>query len=190
MEIALLLAVILSSTDAAAIFSILRRQAMPPRLSATLEVESAANDPMAILLTAAAVEMLRSGEGIGWETAGLFLWKFTDGPALGWLIARGAVFLFSRLNPQERGCYYVLLVGVILLSHGLTELAHGSGMFAAFTAGFVMGNSHFIYKRVRATSRLPFRPSPTSAPSCSWVSWSFRTTGPGCGPTACFSLRC
>jgi cell volume regulation protein A len=82
---------------------------------------------------------------IGWVTIGLFLWKFTDGPALGWLIARGAVFLFSRLKPQERGCYYVLLVGVTLLSHGLTELAHGSGMLAAFTAGFVMGNSHFIY---------------------------------------------
>lgn len=147
LEIALLLAVILSSTDAAAIFSILRRQALPPRLSATLEVESAANDPMAILLTAAAVEMLKSGEMIGWATVGLFLWKFTAGPALGWLIARGAVFLFNRLNPQERGYYYVLLVGVILLSHGLTELVHGSGMLAAFTAGFVMGNSHFIYKQ-------------------------------------------
>jgi cell volume regulation protein A len=147
MEVSLLVAVILSSTDAAAIFSILRRQALPPRLASTLEVESAANDPMAILLTAAAVEMLKSGEVIGLSTVALFLWKFTAGPAIGWLIARGAVFLFNRLNPQERGYYYVLLVGVILLSHGVTELVHGSGMLAAFTAGFVMGNSHFIYKQ-------------------------------------------
>jgi cell volume regulation protein A len=62
MEIALLLTVILSSTDAAAIFSILRRQALPLRLSATLEVARTANDPMAILLTAAAVEMLSPGK--------------------------------------------------------------------------------------------------------------------------------
>lgn len=146
-DVSLLLAVIISSTDAAAIFSILRRQSLPPKLSSTLEVESAANDPMAILLTLAAVEGLTSGEIEGWKTIGLFLWKFAAGPAMGWLIARGAVLLFNRLNPQERGYYYVLLVGVILLSYGLTELVHGSGMLAAFTTGFVMGNSHFIYKQ-------------------------------------------
>lgn len=147
MELSLLLAVIISSTDAAAIFSILRRQSLPSKLSSTLEVESAANDPMAILLTLAAVEGLTSGEIKGWETIGLFLWKFAAGPVMGWLIARAAVLLFNRLNPQERGYYYVLLVGVILLSYGLTELVHGSGMLAAFTTGFVMGNSHFIYKQ-------------------------------------------
>lgn len=147
MELSLLLSVIISSTDAAAIFSILRRQSLPPRLSSTLEIESAANDPMAILLTMAAVEGLKSGQMEGLQTLGLFLWKFVAGPAMGWLIARGAVLLFNRLNPQERGYYYVLLVGVILLSYGLTELVHGSGMLAAFTAGFVMGNSHFIYKQ-------------------------------------------
>jgi cell volume regulation protein A len=147
MEVALLLAVIISSTDAAAIFSILRRQSLTPRVASTIEIESAANDPMAILLTMAAVEGLKSGQMEGLETVGLFLWKFAAGPTLGWLIARGAVRLFNTLNPQERGYYYVLLVGVILLSYGLTELAHGSGMLAAFTTGFVMGNSHFIYKQ-------------------------------------------
>lgn len=146
-EISLLLAVIVSSTDAAAIFSILRRQSLPTKLSSTLEVESAANDPMAILLTVAAIEGLKSGEMVSLPMVGLFLWKFMAGPALGWLIARGAVLLFNRLNPQERGYYYVLLVGVILLSYGLTELAFASGMLAAFTAGYVMGNSHFIYKQ-------------------------------------------
>lgn len=146
-EISLLLAVIVSSTDAAAIFSILRRQSLPAKLSSSLEIESAANDPMAILLTAAVVEGLKSGEVIGLAVVALFLWKFAAGPVLGWLIARGAVLLFNRLNPQERGYYYVLLMGVILLSYGLTELAHASGMLAAFTAGYVMGNSHFVYKQ-------------------------------------------
>lgn len=147
MELSLLLAVIISSTDAAAIFSILRRQSLTPRVSSTIEIESAANDPMAILLTMAAVEGLKSGQMEGLETVGMFLWKFVAGPAMGWLIAKAAVMLFNHLHPQERGYYYVLLVGVILLSFGITELVHGSGMLAAFTTGFVMGNSHFIYKQ-------------------------------------------
>ena len=55
--------------------------------------------------------------------------------------------IFYRLNPQERGYYYVLLVGVVMLSYGLTELAHASGMLAAFRAGLVMGNSRFVYRQ-------------------------------------------
>ncbi|MES2475482.1 MAG: potassium/proton antiporter [Verrucomicrobiota bacterium] len=146
-DMSLLLAAIISSTDAAAIFSILRRQSLPPRLSATVEIESAANDPMAILLTILAVESLNSGEALGLSTIGVFLWKFSAGPALGWVLARGSVILFNRLNPQDRGYYYVLLVGVVLLTYGVAEQLQASGMLAVFTAGFVMGNRHFIYKQ-------------------------------------------
>lgn len=146
-EKSLLLAVIISSTDAAAIFSILRREKLPDKLRSTLEIESAANDPMAILITAAAIGALASGENHGIATVGLFLWKFTVGPVIGWIFARVAVVLFNRLNPQDRGYYYVLLLGVILLSYGVTELCHASGMLGVFTTGFVMGNNHFIYKQ-------------------------------------------
>lgn len=146
-EKSLLLAVIVSSTDAAAIFSILRRQSLPSKLSSTLEIESAANDPMAILMTAAAVGAVTTGALQGIETVGLFLWKFTAGPVIGWLSARAAIALFNRLHPQERGYYYVLLLGVVLLTYGITELCYASGMLGVFSAGFVMGNSHFIYKQ-------------------------------------------
>jgi cell volume regulation protein A len=146
-EKALLLGVIVSSTDAAATFSILRRQSLPPRLKSMLEIESAANDPMAILLTLVVVESLASGASRGWMVVPLFVWKFVVGPAIGWGIARGALAVFDRLNPQDRGYYYVLLLGVVLLSYGATEQAHGSGMLAAFTAGFVMGNRRFIYQQ-------------------------------------------
>lgn len=146
-EKSLLLAVIISSTDAAATFSILRRQALPSRLGSTIEIESAANDPMAILTTLIVVEAYATTASHGWFTVLLFLWKFLVGPALGWLIARGAVAIFDRLNPQERGYYYVLLVGVVMLSYGLTELIQASGMLAAFTAGLVMGNTRFVYRQ-------------------------------------------
>jgi NhaP-type Na+/H+ and K+/H+ antiporters with a unique C-terminal domain len=147
MELSLLLAVIISSTDAAAIFSILRRQSLPPRLSSTVEIESAANDPMAILMTTVAVATLASGETFNSSAVLLFFWKFGAGPIFGYLAGRVTVWLFNRLTPQDRGYYYVLFVGVVMLTYGLTELAHASGMLAVFTAGFVMGNRAFVHKQ-------------------------------------------
>lgn len=147
MELALLLAVIISSTDAAAIFSILRRQSLPPRLASTVEIESAANDPMAILLTTIAVAMLASGEKFAATTVLLFFWKFGAGPVVGYAVGRITLWLFNRLMPQDRGYYYVLFVGVVLLTYGLAEWAQASGMLAVFTAGFVMGNRPFVHKQ-------------------------------------------
>lgn len=147
LEKSLLLSVIISSTDAAAIFSILRRHSLPSKLSSTIEIESAANDPMAILMTLVAVESLSSGQTRGLLVLPLFLWKFAAGPVVGVLLARGALAIFNRLNPQDRGYYYVLLLGIVLLTYGVAEQLQASGMLAVFTAGFVMGNRHFIYKQ-------------------------------------------
>jgi len=144
---ALLLAAIISSTDAAAIFSILRRQSLPQRLASTIEIESAANDPTAILLTVAAIEAITVGHA-GWlGTAGLFVWKFTAAPLAGWFLARGAIWLFRRLEPQDRGHYYVLSLGVVLGIYGLVEVMQASGMLAVFVAGHVMGNRSFVHKQ-------------------------------------------
>lgn len=146
-ERSLLLASVISSTDAAATFSILRRQSLRSRLASTIEVESAANDPMAILLTIVVVEALTSGTGLGWMIIPQFAWKFVVGPVMGWLLARAAVWLFNWLNPQERGYYYVVLLAVVLLTYGLAEAAKASGMLAVFTAGLVMGNRKYIYQQ-------------------------------------------
>ncbi len=147
MELSLLLSVIISSTDAAAIFSILRRQSLPNKLSSTVEIESAANDPMAILLTTVAVTSLASGESFQFTTVLLFFWKFGAGPLFGYLAGRATIWLFNWLTPQDRGYYYVLFMGVVMLTYGVTELAQASGMLAAFTAGFVMGNGSFVHKQ-------------------------------------------
>jgi cell volume regulation protein A len=146
-EKALLLGVIISSTDAAAIFSILRRRPLAPRLSSTLEIESAANDPMAILLTVLVVEGMTSSQAPWWGITLSLLWKFTAAPLLGWLMARGSIRLYNSLEPQDRGHYYVLSLGVILLIYGLSELIHTSGMLAVFVAGYVMGNRSFVHKQ-------------------------------------------
>ena len=147
LSMSLLLAAIISSTDAAAIISILGRQSLPAKLSSTIKIESAANDPMAILVTVAVIEVVSSGQAAWLTTLIVFIWKFTAAPVIGWFLTRGALWLFNRLSPQDRGLYYVLSLGVILLIFGLTEMVNASGMLAVFVAGYVMGNSPFVYKQ-------------------------------------------
>jgi cell volume regulation protein A len=146
-QMATLLAVIISSTDAAATFSILRRQSLPPRLSATVEIESAANDPMAILLTLAAIQVFTVGDA-RWHVVALsFVWKFAAGVGVGLVLGQGATWLLNRLRPQDRGHYYVLSLGVVLLIYGLAELVQSSSMLAVFVAGYLMGNQPFVHKQ-------------------------------------------
>ncbi|HOL32743.1 MAG TPA: potassium/proton antiporter [Anaerohalosphaeraceae bacterium] len=148
LEKSILLAVIISSTDAAATFSILRRQSLPSKLASTIEVESAANDPMAVLMTVVAVESFAFGQKAEWYMVLLlFCWKFIVAPLFGWFSGRGMLWLFNRLRPQDRGYYYVLSLGLILLIYGAAELIHASGMLAVFVAGYVMGNHPFVHKQ-------------------------------------------
>lgn len=147
LEISILLSVIISSTDAAAIFSILRRQSLPNKLSSTVEIESAANDPMAILLTTVAVASLSGGESFGLTTVLSFFWKFGIGPIIGYLIAHCAVWTFNRLTTQDRGYYYILFIAFVLLMFGVSEMLNASGMLAVFTGGFVLGNSTYVHRR-------------------------------------------
>jgi len=146
-EKALLLAVIISSTDAAATFSILRRQALPSKLRSTAEIESAANDPMAILLTLAAIQALTVGDAQWYIVVLSFIWKFFAGILIGWGLGRAAAWLFNQFRPKDRGHYYVLTLGVVLLVYGIGELAQSSSMMAVFIAGYVMGNRSFVHKQ-------------------------------------------
>jgi potassium/hydrogen antiporter len=143
----LLPAVIIASTDAAATFSILRNQSLSAKLTSNIEIESAANDPMAILLTTIVVAGLSSGADFGASSMGLLAWQFAVAPAVGYGMGRGAVALYNRLVPEDRGYYYMLYLATGLLTYGITDLIRGSGMLAVFTAGFVMGNQNFVHKQ-------------------------------------------
>lgn len=147
LELALLPAVIISSTDAAATFSILQGQSLPEELSSTVEIESAANDPMAILLTLAVVQALTIGDASGGAVLLSFLWKFAAGIAIGWLLGHAAALMFNRLRPRDRGHYYILSFAVVLMIYGLGEAAGASAMLAVFVAGYVMGNEPFVHKQ-------------------------------------------
>jgi len=147
-NICILLSVIVSSTDAPAVFSVLRKQALGHKLKSTIEVESAANDPMAILLTVVSVQALTHTGGFSFGiVAGLFFWKFIAGVIFGLVVAKGAVLVINKLTPQESAYYYILIICTALFTYGITETFHASGILAAFVAGVVLGNTQFVHKQ-------------------------------------------
>ncbi len=140
---ALLLGTILSSTDAAALFFLLRTGGITirDRVRSTLEVESGSNDPMAIFLTLTLVAAL-SGQSSGgpWQILGRFALAGGGGVVMGllggWLII--AVVNRLRLDP---GLTPVAVMGLAAAVFGLTNLIGGSGFLAAYLAGLLAGNA-------------------------------------------------
>ncbi|MBR0566118.1 potassium/proton antiporter [Azoarcus sp. L1K30] len=138
----MLLAAIVGSTDAAAVFALLRNSGvrLNERVKSTLEIESGANDPMAILLVTALVETLLMPEQAG---VGRFLWMLVSqlliGAALGfaggWVLAR----LLGRLRLAE-GLYALLIVSGGLMVFAASNLIQGSGFLAVYIAGLMVGN--------------------------------------------------
>lgn len=147
--LALLIGAIVSSTDAAAVFSILRSRSLQRKVAATTEIESAANDPMAIISTTLLVAVAAQGghEGPWWTIGVNFLWQLSGGVLFGLAVGWAGVKLFQLLSHVDRGYFYVLLVGVILLSFGLADLAKASGMLSAFFTGYVLGNAKIPFRR-------------------------------------------
>ncbi|WP_339646356.1 potassium/proton antiporter, partial [uncultured Pelagibacterium sp.] len=149
----LLMGAIVSSTDAAAVFFLLRVGGITIRdkVRSTLEVESGSNDPMAIFLTIMFVELLASGSGITGFTHEFvvgFGLQMGLGVTLG--IAGGAaiVFIINRVE-LEGALYPIIVLGMAVLLFAFTGLLGGSGALAAYVAGLVAGN-----RRVRARATL------------------------------------
>lgn len=145
---ALLLGAIVSSTDAAAVFSTLRFAGLRlrQRVASTVELESGLNDPMAVLLTAAVTGALVGESASGWELAGLIVLQLAVGAAagllLGWL---GRTFLV-RARLAAAGLYAPALFAWALLVYGLATLAQGSGFLAVYVAGMVVGSAEIPYR--------------------------------------------
>jgi len=145
----LLLGSIVGSTDAAAVFSILRERALNlrERVAATLEIESGSNDPMAVLLTLALVSILIGEMDPGWNLVGFFLQQTIlgalGGVAVGWLGAQ----LLNRVELSAAGLYPVLTVAIALLAYGVPAFLGGSGFLGVYLAGLVLGNSKVVFKR-------------------------------------------
>jgi len=138
----LLLGAIVGSTDAAAVFSVLsaRGLAIKRRVSATLEIESGCNDPMAVFLAIALVQAIDAGKtGLDWSIATRLIAEFSIGGAAGLLGGFAMVWLINRLDLAQ-AMYPLLASSLALLVFAITLAIGGSGFLAIYVAGLVMGN--------------------------------------------------
>ncbi|MGH3665705.1 MAG: potassium/proton antiporter [Egibacteraceae bacterium] len=147
---ALLLGAVTASTDAAAVFSVLRRSPLPKRLTSLLEVESGANDPLAIVLTVSILAAVESG-----FSAGDFLvfgaTQLLGGVVAGLLVGWAGSWVLGRVSLGAEGLYPVLALAVAGLAYGTAARIGGSGFFAVYLAGLIVGARVPRHRRVIRT---------------------------------------
>lgn len=147
--VALLIGAVVSSTDAAAVFAVLRggRLNLRPRLARTLEVESCANDPMALILTTALIQVLSSPDSLNyWQLAVMVPVQLLVGGGIGILFGYLFRWLMLRVRVSTTGFYPCLSVAAVLASFGAATACQGSGFLAVYAAGVVLGNGPLPYK--------------------------------------------
>lgn len=144
----LLVGAIVSSTDAAAVFSILRSKnlALKGSLRSTLEFESGSNDPMAYFLTVAFLGLIidRSA-GIG-SVFVLFIVQFAIGGLFGYLFGYIGKIIINKIKLDYEGLYPVLVIALMFLTFSLTDFLGGNGFLAVYMTSIYLGNNELIHK--------------------------------------------
>ncbi len=137
---AALVGAIVGSTDAAAVFSLLRGQGMAlrQRVGATLEIESGANDPMAVFLTIVLVQAVAANTAPGAEAVLVFAWQMALGAAAGVLAGIALAWCLTHLRLIS-GLYPLLVLSGALCVFSVVALLGGSGFLAVYVAGLVLG---------------------------------------------------
>lgn len=145
----ILLGAIISSTDAAAVFGVLRARAVgfKYRLRELIEFESGTNDPMAIFLTIGLLTWLTSSSMTGWDFVLLFFQQMLIGLVAGYLFGKLITYITNKANLGYDGLYPVLALSFVPLVYAVTDLLNGSGFLAVYLAGLVMGNSVFVHQK-------------------------------------------
>jgi len=139
-----LLGAVVSSTDAATVFSILRTRklGLKNNTAPILEVESGSNDPMSYMLTAVAISLIT-----GTASAGNIAWtifaQMAFGVGAGLLISTGAVWLLRRVHIKNNGFDLLLVISIALMSYAVPDLIGGNGYLSTYIVGIVVGNCEF-----------------------------------------------
>lgn len=148
-EYGILLGSIISSTDAAAVFAVLRSKnvSLKGRLKPLLELESGSNDPTAVFLTVGLLAIIRTPETTLVNLLSLFVVQMGLGGVLGYFMGRAMVVLLNRLRFSYEGIYPVFALAFACLIYASTAVLGGSGFLAVYIAGIVLGNSTFVQRK-------------------------------------------
>jgi potassium/hydrogen antiporter len=143
----LLLGAIVSSTDAAAIFAVLRGSTLRRRLARTLEGEAGLNDPIAALLVIGFIDWIQQPDYGVVDMLALLVGELAIGLVAGLAVGWVAVRAFRGFPFAAAGLYPVASVTALALAYGLAETAHGSGFLSVYLAGLVLGSARIPAKR-------------------------------------------
>ncbi|MGH3459178.1 potassium/proton antiporter [Aeromicrobium sp.] len=145
-ELAVLLAAVLTPTDAAAVFSVLRTVPVRRSVTGTLEVESGLNDaPIVVLVVAiSAGDIQRDGP---WAFTGLIAFELVVGSVVGLLIGFIGARLLRNFALPSSGLYPLVVVAFTVLAYGAATILHASGFAAVYLAALVLGNTELPHRR-------------------------------------------
>jgi potassium/hydrogen antiporter len=141
-RIAFLWGAVLSSTDAAAVFSVLRGVGVSRRLAGALELESGMNDAPVVL----AVILLASDDPLTWFTPALVIYELAAGAVIGGLLGFGGAWALRRAALPSTGLYPLAAIAVCVLAYSSGQFAHASGLLATYVAALVLGNSDLPHR--------------------------------------------
>ena len=145
----ILLGSIVSATDAAAIFSILRNKGigLQGHLRPVLELESGSNDPMAYFLTISLTSVVAHGSADVGELIPSFFKEFLLGGAIGLAMGKASVWLINHIKLETEGLYPVLTLGLALFTFSATHFVGDNGFLAIYLCAIIMGNSQMVHRR-------------------------------------------
>lgn len=148
-DASILLGAVVSSTDAAAVFAVLRSGGvhLSDKVKATLEIESGSNDPMAVILTMSVTSVLLEPGAASYTMIGLqVISQIAIGLAAGLAIGYGARYTLAHARLHASGMYAVLLIGMAFLAFAVPTLLYGSGFLAVYVGAIVLGNGEIPYR--------------------------------------------
>ena len=145
----LLLGSIVSSTDSAAVFSILRSKgiALKGNLRSTLELESGSNDPMAYVLTIAFTGLVINQDAGFASIIPLFFQQIIIGGLMGFAIGRVSRYVINSIRLDYEGLYIVLLIAIMFFSFSATSFLGGNGFLSVYLTAVYLGNHELIHKK-------------------------------------------
>ncbi len=145
----MLLGSIVSSTDAAAVFSILRSKslALKGNLRSTLELESGSNDPMAYVLTIVFLTLVLNPDQGFLSIVPLFLLQMVLGGIAGFAFGRLSKIIINRIHLGFEGLYPVLVIALMFITFSATDFLGGNGFLAIYICAVYLGNQDLIHKK-------------------------------------------